>query len=789
MGLLPHNVRSSTALRPAITLRSISIFSSFCIARTKKLSFILSPSLCYCFLVVQAFVTAPSSRGTTSGSASGTFITHTNRRSAIATPNTSRCHHTTIMGTNPLLADWSNRPFRLPPFDEIRAEHFIPALEMAMEQHVEELQAIVENATDPPSFESVIAAYDRSGRLLNRVRGVYSNLGSSLNTKDLQAVQRTMAPILANHASQTYQLPGLFAKIRTVYEQRHGHLPNEPEKIRLTERIYLDFTRAGAALPEADQNELTQLQAELATLMTAFTQNVLHDEEVYELVLKAEDFTGCPDFIVEAAKTAAMPRHKDQDGVYVLTLSRSLVEPFLTFADRRDLRQQLWEAWVKRGELYPDHDNRAIAVDILKIRQRVAQIHGYPSFAAYQCADRMAKTPENVMELLEKVWARAKDAADREREAMEEFLAQQGIKLDGGIQPWDWRYYAAKVRKANYDLDEALLKPYFTLQNIREAMFAVSGKLFGLSYHLRTDLDAYHPDVDIYEVRNDDRLVSLFLHDNYVRPFKASGAWMSEFRTQTRNLRTDDDPIEGIPIVVNNNNLAPSKEATLLSYDEANTMFHEFGHAHHGMLSDCTFERLASTNVLQDFVELPSQLMEHWFRRREVLKQYARHFVSGESIPDDLLDKLDAARNFQQGFQTVEYTACALLDMALHHRIQEYENFDLGAFEDAELSRLGMPQGIVLRHRPAHFQHLFSTNSYAAGYYVYLWAEVLDADAFAAFEETGNIFDPDTASRARQFIYGAGDTVAPDELFRRFRGRDPDTAFMLRKKGLVEATG
>lgn len=683
---------------------------------------------------------------------------------------------------NPLLADWSNQPYLLPPFAEIEASHFPSALEEGMRAHMDDLKAIVNDAATP-DFENVVAAYDRSGRMLDRVGSVFSNLCSSKNTEDLQKVQTEMAPIMSRHQSGVYQLPGLFDKINTVFQMR-AHLDLTPEQMRLTERIHMDFTRAGAALAADKQAELADIKAELASLTTAFTQNVLKDEEETYFVWTKDDLAGCPDFLIEAARNAALERKKGDDDC-VITLSRSLVEPFLTCSDRRDLREQAWRAWTKRGELNEDRDNRNIAVQILKLRQRIALIHGYPTFAAYQCVDRMAQTPSNVMELLENVWARAKVSAEKERKDMEEFLKESGVELVGGIQPYDWRYYAEKVRKAKYDFDEALLKPYLSLDSVRESLFAVSGNLFGLRYSKVENVAAYHPDVDVYEVREtlpdgSDRLLSIFIHDNFSRPFKSGGAWMSEYRGQTKNLAPSSDAMEGIPIISNNNNFAKGTHQTLLSYDDAKTMFHEFGHAHHGMLSDATYARLAGTSVLTDWVELPSQLFEHWL---SYAFKNARHFETGEAVPMDLVEKLEKANTFQQGFQTVEYTSCALLDMALH-QIEDYTNFDMEEFERTELERLGMPQGIVMRHRPAHFQHLFSTSMYAAGYYVYLWAESLDADAFAAFEETGDIFDPVTAARAREFIYGSGNTEAPDVLFRAFRGRDPDIKFMLKKKGL-----
>lgn len=645
-----------------------------------------------------------------------------------------------------------------------------------------ELQELHAIAAEPnPSFDSIIAAYDRAGRQCSRIQAVFSNLCSSLNVPDLQTIERDMAPLMSRHSSACYQVPGLYDKIHQIYEQRASS-GLTPEQMRLVERVHMDFTRAGAALSMEQQEELTELKAELASLMTNFTQNVMKDEETWQLELSEDDMVGCPDSLKDAA------RAEDRKDTYIITTSRSLVEPFLTYSERRDLRQKVLEAWISRGQMSEDRDNLKLAVQILRLRKRIANIHGYKSFAAYQCVDRMALTPKNVMDLLENVWNRAKESANRERQAMEDFVQQSAKELEGGIQPWDWRFYAEKVRKAKYDLDESLLKPYLSLENCRNALFHVSNKLFGLEYKKLDDVKVYHPDVDVYQVTDktsgEEKLVSIFLHDNFARPYKTSGAWMSEYRSQTKNLADGADPIESIPIVSNNNNFAKS-ENTLLSYDDAKTLFHEMGHGHHGMLSDATYERLASTNVMTDFVELPSQLMEHWLDQRQILKQFARHYKTGEPIPDDLLDKLEAAKAFQQGFQTVEYTACALIDMALHEMEDYPEDFDLETFEKEQLERLGMPKGIVMRHRPAHFQHLFSTNSYAAGYYVYLWADVLVADAFAAFEETGDCFDKDTAERVRKYIYSAGNTQAPDELFRQFRGRDPDISYLLKERHLV----
>lgn len=687
---------------------------------------------------------------------------------------------------NPLLQEWASQPFLLPPFSSISPSHFPSAFAEGMKQHLSDLQAIIDDPSEP-NFENTIAVYDRSGSLLSKISSVFSNYCSSLNTEELKEIQKEMVPILSRHSSSTYTLSGLFEKINAIHDKRHD-TKLTPEQVRLVERLNLDFTRQGAHFDPDQKKEYADLKAKLASLATEFAQNVMKDEENFEIVMSKQDLEGCPEALIEASQQAAQERDK-LPGDYVITLSRSLVEPFLTYSPRRDLRQKVWEEWSRRGELSDERANLPIALEMLKLRKKQAEMHGCKSFAEYQCLDMMAKTPENVMELLENVWERAKVTANKEREALEDYCKDIGDDLgEEGIQPWDWRYYAEKVRIAKYDFDESVFKPFLSLEKVTEAVMAVSNKLYGLKYVKRSDIESYHPDVDTYEVYQTaedgtETLKSIFIHDNFARKFKSSGAWMSEYRGQTKNLADNADAMEGIPIISNNNNFAKSSGPTLLSFDDANTLFHEMGHGHHGMLSDATYGRLAGTNVLTDFVELPSQLMEHWLEQPEVLKEYARHYDTNEPVPDEMLEKFRAAKSFNQGFETIEYTSCALLDMAFH-QIEDYDGFDIAKFEKEELERLGMPKGIIMRHRPAHFQHLFASSHYAAGYYVYLWAEVLDADVFAAFKETGDIFDKETAERCKKYIYSSGNTVAPDELFRLFRGRDPKIEFMLEKKGL-----
>jgi len=692
----------------------------------------------------------------------------------------------TLATSNPLVQPW-NTPHGLPPFAEVRAEHFRPAFDAALGEHLADIDAIA-SSSEPPSFENTVAALDRSGRLLARVEALFYNLASSETSPALQAVEREMAAPLAAHNSAAYMNARLFERIDTLHAQR-ATLGLAPEQLRLLERFHLDFVRAGAKLGGAAQKRYAQVMQSLAELTTRFGQNVLADESAYRLVLRGErDLAGLPDFVCAAARQAAVDRGIT-DGC-VITLSRSHIVPFLTFSDRRDLREQAWRAWVSRGEHDGEHDNRPVAREILTLRNEQARLHGYACYADYALADTMAGTQTAVGELLQQVWVPAKARAEQERQALQALVVSRNESLQ--IEAWDWRYYAEKVRQARYDLDEAAVKPYFPLDRMVEAVFDCAQRLFGVRFTARADLQAYHPDVKVYEVRQaaDDSLVGIFLHDNFARPTKRSGAWMSLYRSQSRNgagADVGEAAAEGVlPIVVNNNNFAKGApgEPTLLSFDDARTLFHEFGHGLHGLLSSVTYERLSGTNVLRDFVELPSQLFEHWLSEREVLKKHARHHLTGEPIPDELITKLEAASKFNQGYETVRYVASARVDMAAH-ALTVNEGPDVTAFEKAENERMGLPAAVGMNHRLAHFQHLFSGSSYAAGYYVYLWAEVLDADGYDAFTEAGNPFDAAVAQRLRQFIYASGNSREPREAYRAFRGRDPSVQPMLRERGLL----
>ena len=686
----------------------------------------------------------------------------------------------TTFTANPLLDTWSG-PYGLPPFAQTRAEHFAPAFGVALKAHRAELDAIAAN-TAAPTFENTVAAFDKSGRMLTRIDQMFYNLASSETSPALQAVEREMAAPMAAHSNAIYMNAELFRRIDRLHGKRAA-LGLTAEQMRLLERVHLDFVRAGANLAAQAQTRYATIMEKLAELTTQFSQNVLADEAAYRLVLKDEnDLAGLPAFVRASAKQAASERGIDG---FVITISRSLVVPFLAFSKNRALRERAYKAWTGRGEGLnagtAKYNNAHIIEQIVALRLEQATLHGYASYADYALSDTMAGTQSAVLGLLMKVWVPAKEKALRECEALLAMACAEDETIE--IAPWDWRYYAEKVRQERYDLDDAMLKPYFSLDRMVEAIFDCANRLFGLQFAYKPDIKAYHPDVKVYEVQNaDGSLLGVFLHDNFSRATKRGGAWMSNYRAQSR---VDGDVI---PIVVNNNNFAKGAEGkpTLLSFDDARTLFHEFGHGLHGLLSNVQYERLSGTSVLRDFVELPSQLFEHWLSEPEVLKRHARHIETGEPIPDALMARLKAARQFNQGFESVEYTASALVDLALHAQTST-ANLDVAKFEADALQKIGMPKQIQMRHRLPHFGHLFAGASYASQYYVYLWAEVLDADGYDAFVEAGNPFDATTAQRLRKFIYSSGNTLEPTEAYRNFRGRAPLVTPMLKKKGLLAA--
>lgn len=682
-----------------------------------------------------------------------------------------RLRYTVWMMDNPFFERWST-PFGLPPFDRIRPEHFPPAFDAAMAEHLAEIAAIARNP-QPPSFANTIEGLERSGRLLARVGNVFFNLNRSNTNEALEAVARLYAPKLAQHRMRIALDPDLFRRVDDLYARRDA-LDLAPDQRRLLDRHRLNLVRQGALLAPAAKTRLAAIAERLATLQTLFGQNVLYDERTWHLVLGEDDLGGLPGFFRAAAAEAA--RERSVAGGYVVTLSRSSVEPFLTFSARRDLRRAVFEAWMRRGAQPGAHDNLPLIREIATLRAEQARLLGYDDFAAYALDDTMAKNAAAVEQLLLEVWEPARRKAFAEAAELEALARADG--LNGPIEPWDWRYYAEKLRRERYAVDETEVKPYFALDDMVRAAFDTAGRLFGLRFVERHGLPLYHPDVRAYEVRNrDGGIVGLFLHDNFARAAKRSGAWMSSYR--------DQEAFDGevAPIVVNNNNFAKGAP-TLLSFDDARTLFHEFGHGLHGLLSRVRYPSQSGTAVRRDFVEFPSQIFEHWMSVPETLRRYARHHETGLPLPEELQQRLLAARNFNQGFATVEYTAAALFDLALH-RHPAPENLDPAAFEREVLERIGMPAAIPLRHRPGHFAHLFASSGYAAGYYAYLWAETLDADGFAAFLEAGDVFDPVLAARL-ELIYAAGDSEDPMTLYTAFRGRAPRIEALLKQRGLAE---
>jgi len=676
---------------------------------------------------------------------------------------------------NPLLTDWTG-PFGLPPLPAIKPEHFRPAFERAMAAHRTEIDAI---AADPatPSFDNTIEALERSGHDLDRVSNVFFVLAGAESDAAIEAVERDVSPLLARHSNALYLNAKLYARIAELYRWR-DRLGLSAEQARVLDRYHTRFVRAGAALDKPAQDRLATINERLASLGTQFGQNVLADEKAYALVLEEGDLAGLPDFARAAARAAAEER--GATGKYAITLARSSCESFLQFSSRRDLREKIFQAWIKRGENGGATDNRATIAEMVALRAERAKLLGFKTFADYRLDDQMAKTPQAARKLLDEVWGRARAKAAVERDALQAMIAQEGGNF--ALAPHDWRYYTEKLRKAKFDLDEAEIKPYFQLDKMIEAAFETARRLFGLTF-TPVSVPLYHPDARAFEVTDaQGHHVGLFIGDYFARGSKHSGAWMTSLRDQEK-LSGDVRPI--ILNVCNFSKPAAGEKA-LLSFDDARTLFHEFGHALHGLLSNVTYPLLAGTSVSSDFVELPSQLYEHWLEVPAILQKYARHARTGEPMPQALLDRLLATRTFNQGFATVEYTACALVDLDIH-ALPDAAKLDVSQFERDDLERIHMPAEIVMRHRLPHFQHLFSGGGYAAGYYSYMWSEVLDADAFEAFAETGNAFDPATAQRLRDYIYSAGNLRDPAEAYKAFRGRLPAVDALLKKRGLDRA--
>jgi peptidyl-dipeptidase Dcp len=676
---------------------------------------------------------------------------------------------------NPLLRPWQT-PFETPPFAEIAPEHFLPAFEQAFADHAAEIAAI-EHDPSAPDFANTITALERSGRLLSRVSAVFHDLVSAHSSPALLEIDKEVSLRMARHWNPIMMNAVLFGRIALLRENRAA-LGLTGEQMRLLERTYTRFHRAGAGLDEAAKARMAEINERLAHLGTTFSHHLLGDEQDWFMELGEADHDGLSDSFIAAAKSAADER--GMAGKAIVTLSRSSVEPFLKTSDRRELREKAYKAFTARGDNGNDNDNNEIIVEILKLREESAGLLGYPSFAAYRLEDSMAKTPQAVRSLLERVWKPALARALADRDALQALAAEEGGNF--ALAPWDWRYYAEKLRQRRANFDDAAIKPYLALDHMIEAAFDCAGRLFGLSFSERKDVPVWHPDVRVWEVKDSaGRHKALFYGDYFARPSKRSGAWMTSLRDQQK---LDGDIAPQI-INVCNFSKGADGEPALLSPDDARTLFHEFGHGLHGILSDVTYPSLSGTSVFTDFVELPSQLYEHWQEQPQVLRQFARHYQTGEPLPDELLKRFIAARKFNQGFATVEFVSSALIDLEFHTQPASASQ-DVRAFERQELEKIGMPAEISLRHRPQQFGHIFSGDHYASGYYSYMWSEVMDADAFGAFEEAGDIFDPAVAKRLHDDIYASGGSRDPEDAYVAFRGREPEPDALLRRRGLLE---
>ncbi|WP_297326478.1 M3 family metallopeptidase [uncultured Bartonella sp.] len=660
----------------------------------------------------------------------------------------------------------------LPDFSKIHDEDFKPAFEEALKDAEAEVEKIAA-CEQPATIEGFLTSFELAGSALDHVCSVFFLRSGALSNDLIQQLEQDFVPKLSRYSSRLMMDPRLFAKIDALHEQsKEGKF--DTETTRVIELTWKGFVRNGALLADGDKKRLAEINERLALLGAQFGQHVLNDEAEWVLYLEKQDLAGLPDDLIATMKETANERGKPHS--YALTLARSVVEPFLTFSDRRDLRQVAFEAWAKRGENGNKNDNRKIISEIIALRDEKAKLLGFKSFAAFKLDNTMAKTPDNVMKLLMPVWKRAVAKAQKEQADLQKLAAQTGSNDE--LAAWDWRYYAEKLRSKLFAFDETSVKVYFELNRMIEAAFATAKKLFGVTFEEKKGVPLWHEDARLFQVKNSDgSLRGLFIGDYFARPSKRSGAWMSELQSQY-NLGKGRKPI-----IYNICNFAkpPKGKPALLSLDDARTLFHEFGHALHGLLSQVTWPSVSGTSVARDFVELPSQLFEHWVTVPETLKTYAKNITTGESMPQELLDKVLAARTFNGGFDAVEFTSSALIDMAFH---KGGNVVDPTEFEKTELKKLGMPKAIIMRHRPPHFTHVFTGDGYSAGYYSYMWAEVLDSDAFEAFEETGNAFDPKTAERLKKYIYSAGGSRDPEELYKAFRGRLPSPDALMRKRGI-----
>lgn len=674
---------------------------------------------------------------------------------------------------NPLLQEWKT-PYGLPPFDKIKNEHYVPAFKAAMEEQMKNINAIVGNP-QKPNFKNTIEAMEKSGALMTKVSLVFYNQLSSNTSDELQKVAEELAPMLSKHGDDIALNPKLFLRIKTVYENRNAEKLSG-EQLRLLEKYYKDFVRSGANLNEKEQSRLREINSQMSLLTLQFSNNVMAETNGFQLIIENKaDLAGLPESVIQMGADDA--KSANMEGKWIYTTKKPSMLPFLTYAKNRALREKIYNAYLNRGNNGNGNDNKKIIAQIVKLRLERSNLLGYKTYADYGLETTMAKNADNVMNLLNKLWGPALKVAKQEQDEMQKLADSEGDKIK--IESWDWWYYAEKVRKAKYDLDEEQLRPYFQLENVKKGVFAVAGKLYGLKFIEKKGIPLYHPDAVLYEVREaNNALLGVIMLDYYPRASKQNGAWCTGYRTAHYENGKRVIPIVSINL---NSNKPAGNDPALLSLDDVETFFHEFGHGIHALVSNCQYE--GSANCPSDFVELPSQLNELWALQPEVLKTYAKHYKTGALIPEDLIKKIDASSKFNQGFATVEYLGAAILDMK-YHMLTEADNLDVNEFENKTLNEIEILSSIAPRYKSTYYLHIFSSSEYAAGYYSYIWSEVLDTDAFEAFLEKGNIFDPATAKSYRTNILEKGNSVDPQVMYRNFRGRDAVIEPLLKKRGL-----
>lgn len=676
---------------------------------------------------------------------------------------------------NPFLEEWDT-PFGTPPFDKISNSHYLPAFKIAIEEQLKEIDQII-NRDEEPTFSNTVEAFEYSGSILTKVARVFSAMNSAMTSEELQSISKEVLPMLAKHNDDINLNVNLFSRIKSVYENKEKFELNI-EQARLLDKHYKDFVRGGANLSEEAKEEFRQINEELSLLSLQFGENVLKETNQFELVIDSEnDLVGLPEGVISSAAEDAKAR--GHEGKWVFTIHKPSMIPFLQYSGKRELRKKLYMGYINKGDNDNELDNKKILARMAALRVKRANLLGYSTHSHFVLEEQMAKNPENVLNLLNELWTPALKVAKSERDEIQKMIYEEGNIFK--VHSWDWWYYAEKVKKAKYDFDEEQLRPYFKLENVIQGVFDLSTKLWGIKFEERFDLPRYHKDVKTFEVKDKDGShIGILYTDYFPRESKRGGAWMDAFRKQSRK---NGNFIHPVIYNVGNFSKPSADKPSLLSLDEVNTLFHEFGHALHGLLSDCTYESLSGTSTPRDFVEFPSQVMENWCLHPDVIKEYARHYQTGETIPNGLIEKIKNSSKFNQGFATVEYLAASFLDMDWHTLTEEVEH-EANEFEKKSMNKIGLIHEIVPRYRSTYFNHIFS-GGYSSGYYSYIWSEVLDADAFSAFEESGNVYNHELAEKYRKYILSSGGTEDAMELYRKFRGKEPGINPLLKKRGLM----